>query len=225
MIFVNWPRAPPPSIQFLYVIDSTSFTHLLLVSNNDDRFNKSYGNCSIFVFLSHYWTGNPKSMLSFLCEIIDGENVMRNYPRQGGREGATLTMVLRAGALAPYVRSNFHMLGPIFIIFISLVQFSYVRSNIQHFDMSGPIFIYVRSSFQHVHKVRSNFQHFHLKSGPIFKNSDSSYFAFFICAVLPLLSLWTGQTGDSTWLEMSPLPKSEMKQNWEVNPRNKVIST
>ena len=50
-------------------------THL----SNDNRFNKSYGNSSIFVFLSHYWT-DPQNQCSHSCEIIDGENVMRNYP-------------------------------------------------------------------------------------------------------------------------------------------------
>ena len=80
MVFVNWPRAPPSNSSLPHRF---LFAHLL--SDDDDRFNKSYGNCSIFVFLSHYWPGNPKSMLSFLCEIIDGENVMRNYPRE--REG------------------------------------------------------------------------------------------------------------------------------------------
>ena len=127
MIFVNWPRDPPPSIQFLYAIDSTSFTHLLVVSNNDDRFNKSYGNCSIFVFLSHYWTGNPKSMLSFLCEIIDGENVMRNNPREGGSDSNNGSESRCSGSIC-----QIHMLGPIFNILKCEVQFSY---------MSGPIFI------------------------------------------------------------------------------------
>ena len=82
MIFVS--TDPEPSLSNSSVHHRFLFMHLLL-SDDDDRFNKSYGNCSIFVFLSHYWTGNPKSMLSFLCEIIDGENVMRNYPRE--REG------------------------------------------------------------------------------------------------------------------------------------------
>ena len=67
-------------------------THL----SNDNRFNKSYGNSSIFVFLSHYWT-DPQNQCSHSCEIIDGENVMRNYP--------SLTMVEQV--LAPYVSSNF----------------------------------------------------------------------------------------------------------------------
>ena len=37
-----------------------------------------------------------------------------------------------------------------------------------------------------------------------------------------LFSLPTGHTGDSTRLEMRPLPKSEMKRKWEVS-RNKII--
>ena len=67
-------------------------THL----SNDNRFNKSYGNSSIFVFLSHYWT-DPQNQCSHSCEIIDGENVMRNYP--------SVTMVEQVPP--PYVSSNF----------------------------------------------------------------------------------------------------------------------
>ena len=49
MIFLTHPP-------FLAKLSGTSY-RFLFIHLSDNRFNKSYGNCSIFVFLSHHWTG------------------------------------------------------------------------------------------------------------------------------------------------------------------------
>ena len=66
-------------LTLLPFLSSLHHRFLLTHLSNDNRFNKSYGKSSIFVFLSHYWT-DPQNQCSHSCEIIDGENVMRNYP-------------------------------------------------------------------------------------------------------------------------------------------------
>ena len=117
-------------------------------------------------------------MLSFLCEIIDGENVMRNYPSTELLRPLTMAEQV----LAPYVTPIFETESS------DSSQFSRQKVSI------------------HLSFRDGNFRFISVAS-----------VGFGRCLVFR-----PRQSGDWTRLEMRPLPKSEMKQKWKVNP-NKAI--